>query len=60
MKPYWTVCNEDGETVVENIYDPLTAEATAKKLVNEFERPFTVREYGLKSVSVFKPTGAAK
>jgi len=55
MTPFWTISNDAGEVVVENIFDRLAAEAIVKKLVQEFERVYIVREYGLKSKSVYTP-----
>lgn len=55
MKPFWTIGDDAGAVVVENIYDYLQARVIAQKLVNEFGREFIVKEYGLRCVSVFSP-----
>ena len=55
MKPYWTICDERGTVIVENIYDYHAAQSIVKKLVAEFGRTYIVREYGLKSVAMFTP-----
>jgi len=60
MKTFWTISNDAGVVVVENIFDRLAAEEIAKKLVADFGRAFIVREYGLRGVMVFKPKGPAQ
>lgn len=58
MTPYWAVCTETGVVVVENIFEYGAARAAAEKLVAEFDQPFVIKEYGLRSEAVILPKAA--